>query len=259
MVNKVLLIGINYTGTNSELNGCINDVNNMRKYLEKHYHIDQLKIMTDNSKSKLYPSKKNIIRQLKWLSKNAQDGDNLFLHYSGHGTQTIDYSGSEEDGKDECICPIDGNIIKDDDLRKYLVNPLFNNVKLVCIFDCCHSGTILDLKYHYKGQIKKESFLNKFICFMNNNKNYNKNKSKAIIININGSRDFETAADAYINWNYSGAMTYSLLTTLKSNHNITYTDLINEMNILLKRKRYTQRSQLCCDNKEDINLVVELL
>ena len=34
-MKKALLIGINYVGTNSELNGCINDIYSMKNYLEK--------------------------------------------------------------------------------------------------------------------------------------------------------------------------------------------------------------------------------
>ena len=35
MSKKALLIGINYTGTNIELTGCINDITNISKVLEK--------------------------------------------------------------------------------------------------------------------------------------------------------------------------------------------------------------------------------
>lgn len=53
------------------------------------------------------------------LVNNAQDGDILFIQFSGHGTQVQDKSGTgeEADGKDEAICPTDFNLITDDDLR----------------------------------------------------------------------------------------------------------------------------------------------
>ena len=37
MSKFALLIGINYKGTSNELNGCINDVMNMRDVLIKHF------------------------------------------------------------------------------------------------------------------------------------------------------------------------------------------------------------------------------
>lgn len=264
MVNKVLLIGINYIGSKSELYGCINDVYNMKKYLEKYYVIDKMKIMTDNSNGKLYPTKKNIIRQLKWLSKGVQAGDNLFLHYSGHGGQTIDYDGSEEDGKDECIYPINGGKIVDDHLHRYLISALPAEVKLVCVIDACHSATMLDLKYHYDGE--KGRFLSNIgywygkgigkvrgLC----NKGYK--DSNATVITISGCEDSSVSSDATISWQRQGAMTYSLLTTLKSNPDIVYSDLINQMNILLKRKRFSQKPQLCYGKRMDLKSIVELL
>ncbi|EDR07573.1 uncharacterized protein LACBIDRAFT_298639 [Laccaria bicolor S238N-H82] len=66
----------------------------------------------------------------------------------------------EEDGYDEYIIPLDAisigpemkvvdeKIILDDILRQCLVLPLFPQAKLVAIFDCCHSATLLDLKHH---------------------------------------------------------------------------------------------------------------
>lgn len=64
MVNKVLLIGINYTGTSSQLSGCINDIENVQKYLQKHYHIDEIKVMNDNCTDRLYPTKKTLLNNL---------------------------------------------------------------------------------------------------------------------------------------------------------------------------------------------------
>lgn len=51
------------------------------------------------------------------------DGDVLFFHFSGHGTQIPDRASEESDGKDEAICPTDMNVIADDDLRA-LFKPL---------------------------------------------------------------------------------------------------------------------------------------
>jgi hypothetical protein len=261
MVNKVLLIGINYTGTNHELGGCINDVENMEKYLRKHYYVDKIKIMTDNHNGRLHPTKRNIIRQLKWLTKGAKPGDNLFLHYSGHGTQINDDDWSEEDGKDECICPIDGGIIKDDHLHRYLVNSISFGVKLLCVFDCCHSASILDLKYKYlSSNSNKKSFFNYFWKNINSNKkNNNYTESNSNVITISGCLDDSQSSDAHISGQRQGAMTYSLLTTLKANPQINYGDLIDQMNILLKRKRYSQRPQLYYSTKMNMNTRVELL
>ncbi len=44
----------------------------------------------------------------------------------------------------------EAGLILDDDLFEILVKPLPKDAHLVCIFDCCHSGTVLDLPYLFK-------------------------------------------------------------------------------------------------------------
>jgi hypothetical protein len=154
---KALLIGINYTGTKNELRGCINDVKNLREFLlTRGFHdtSDAMKILTDDqTAAEGRPTKQNIMGGIDWLVKGAQPGDHLFFHYSGHGSQVKDTSGDEDDGFDETIVPLDfgkaGQIV-DDELHDKMVKPLLKGVRLTAIFDCCHSGTALDLPFIYK-------------------------------------------------------------------------------------------------------------
>lgn len=73
----------------------------------------------------------------------------------GHGGQTKDLDGDEEDGYDEVIYPVDfrqtGHIV-DDEMHRIMVRPLQAGVRLTAIFDSCHSGTALDLPYIYSTQ-----------------------------------------------------------------------------------------------------------
>ena len=96
------------------------------------------------------PTSANILSAFKTLATSAKPGDALFVHYSGHGCSIRDDDGDEEDGKDEALCPLDYpkvGVIRDDDVLEVLVAPLPKGVTLTCVFDCCHSGTILDLPY----------------------------------------------------------------------------------------------------------------
>lgn len=74
---------------------------------------------------------------------------------AGHGGQTKDLDGDEDDGYDEVIYPVDfrqvGHIT-DDEMHRILVRPLQAGVRLTAIFDSCHSGTALDLPYIYSTQ-----------------------------------------------------------------------------------------------------------
>lgn len=85
--------------------------------------------------------------------------------YLGHGGQTRDLDGDEDDGYDEVIYPVDFRThshITDDEMHRIMVRPLQAGVRLTAIFDSCHSGTALDLPYIYSTQgILKEPNLAK--------------------------------------------------------------------------------------------------
>lgn len=73
----------------------------------------------------------------------------------GHGGQTADLDGDEEDGYDEVIYPVDFRVaghIVDDEMHNIMVKPLAPGVRLTAIFDSCHSGSALDLPYIYSTQ-----------------------------------------------------------------------------------------------------------
>lgn len=155
---KALLIGINYFGQKNQLQGCINDVHNMTAFLTQNYGYakEDMVILTDDQQNQMsIPTKENMFRAMNWLVKDAQPNDSLFFHYSGHGGQTEDLDGDEEDGYDQVIYPVDYNTaghIVDDDMHAIMVTPLQPGVRLTAIFDSCHSGTALDLPYVYSTQ-----------------------------------------------------------------------------------------------------------
>ncbi|ANZ76394.1 BA75_03974T0 [Komagataella pastoris] len=161
---KALLVGINYFGTSSALNGCINDVQNMKAYLINYhgYKAEDMVILTDDQKDIVsIPNKQNMIAAMQWLVSDARPNDSLVFHYSGHGGRTEDLNGDEVDGFDDVIYPLDfktaGHIV-DDDLHDILVKPLPMGCRLTAIFDSCHSGTCLDVPFTYRaqdGQIKE--------------------------------------------------------------------------------------------------------
>jgi uncharacterized caspase-like protein len=140
-----------------------------------------------------------------------KSGDEAFVHYSGHGGLTIDLSGDELSGKDSCIYPVSvtGNVecITDDELRILLVNKVPEGAFCTVIFDCCHSGTCLDLRYNYKP-ISDSS-----IIISENRKN---EKGKGLVIFVSGCADTQTAADTVDSNNVpSGALTNAILAVIK--------------------------------------------
>jgi len=133
----------------------LNDVKNIKEFLLERGFQDTpetMTVLTDDNPNKL-PLRSNIISACKWLVEDAQPGDSLFFHFSGHGEQIEDKNGDEVDGKDETILPLDfkkvGYIV-DDELHELMVKPLKEGVRLTALFDSCHSGTALDLPYIFK-------------------------------------------------------------------------------------------------------------
>lgn len=88
---KVLLVGINYTGTDAELSGCVNDVKNIYRLVTTRWgYLDTpetMRILTDEHKKdkKKLPTKANILSGLRWLMEDVRAGDKLYFHFSGHG------------------------------------------------------------------------------------------------------------------------------------------------------------------------------
>lgn len=153
---RAVMIGINYVGDSpGELSGCWNDVLNMKKYImDVHgFEEDNIVILMDDGEH-TEPNAENIIAAYKQVVSDAEAGDAIFLHYSGHGTKIKDDNGDEADGYDEALVPRDfqtSGMIRDDDLYEMLIKALPDGVHMVSLMDCCHSGSILDLPYIFKG------------------------------------------------------------------------------------------------------------
>lgn len=239
-----LLIGINYRGTRNELQGCIHDVERMREYLVRYrdYEPRHITMITDDTPVK--PTAFEILHALGVLILDAHrlGAEEVFLHYSGHGTHEYDTSGDEKDHQDEAIVPLDyeskGTIL-DDVLYAYVAR-LPRHVRMIALFDCCHSGTIMDLRYLYQDQM---------VCKVENTGTNIGGSStvKADVKMISGCRDDQTSADALIDRAFSGAMTAAFLSTLKTLGHPTHVschELVQGMRMYLREHDYDQVPQL---------------
>lgn len=290
---KALLIGINYFGQRGQLRGCINDVRNMSQYLVEHfgYKREDMVILTDDQQNLVsQPTKENILRAMHWLVKDARPNDSLFFHYSGHGGQTRDLDGDEDDGYDEVIYPVDFRTrshITDDEMHRIMVRPLQAGVRLTAIFDSCHSGTALDLPYIYSTQgilkqpnLAKEAgqgLLNAIASYTHGDMSGVTNNlmgffrkatggddaqartlatktSPADVIMLSGSKDDQTSADATIASQATGAMSWAFISSLKKNPQQSYVQLLNSLRDELS-SRYTQKPQLSSSHPLDTNLL----
>ncbi|KND00422.1 uncharacterized protein SPPG_04744 [Spizellomyces punctatus DAOM BR117] len=293
---KALLVGVNYFGTRSELKGCINDVRNMKNFLITKFGFrdtpETMLTLTDDQRNwHLRPTRQNILQAMQWLVRGSKAGDSLFFHFSGHGSQTQDLDGDESDGVDETICPEDyakAGMIVDDEMNMILVRALPPGVRLTALFDCCHSGSALDLPFIYlpDGRLKEKTAasrlggvamdvgqgllkggiigagmsLFKAASTLTNSgpsreqREQTKGNQFADVVMFSGCKDRQTSADAHIEGADTGAMTYGFTTALSQYHSPTYGQLLQEIRTILQN-RFTQKPQLSSARYMDMNQI----
>ena len=241
------LVGINYLRTPNELKGCINDTVVVSGILKNSYGYSgtNISFMTDNTSIK--PTRANILNAFTNLLKNSISGDNLFFFYSGHGTQKANNRNLNPNDKiDECIYPLDLNIITDVTFKQIIDANMKSGVKLTAVFDSCFSGTIMNLKYNYlnsdnNGELTVDSY---------------QSDTVGQVICISGCKDDQTSEDAYINGKYSGALTWSISSTLSSapiGTTLSWTQLMNNMRTILTSNTFTQLPQFSSGTSLDMN------
>jgi len=209
---RALLIGLNYPKTPSaRLQGCIADIVCIRNVLIDAYGYmpDNIAMLRDDDNTKM-PTRQAILNALNTLALQSATSSEIWIHYSGHGTQVADRDGDEPDRQDEVLVPSDfttSGFITDD-----MLFDIFKQFKCRVLFfsDSCHSGSIVDLQYsinYVNGTFTKSVSSNKVIANPN-------------IIVMSGCRDAQTSADTYssVDAQYCGAFTTSFITMLRKNN-----------------------------------------
>lgn len=275
---RALFIGILYTGTAHALQGCSNDQHHLYDYVKRLAPDVETRVLSDDAHSAIpvdgAPTRANILAALHWLRDGACAESRLWCSYSGHGAWMHDRSGDETDRRDETIVPVDyerAGQISDDQLRAELVEPLPAGARLTCVFDCCHSGTVLDLRHNYvdesafvgRGHVRYQKKYDpaqwrRKLVYTQNPKDA---ETRADVLMFSGCRDTQTSADAYEGGAYTGALTYAFLRFADptSKHvraaeaERTPGNLLADMNAWMKIRNYDQRPQLSFGRVTDVD------
>jgi hypothetical protein len=247
-MKKALLIGINYINDpDITLNGCIDDVINMRNMLIDAYDYDPTNILTlrdDDIHSVHQPTRDNIINYFKKLANESDKLDELWVHYSGHGSQIIDAKSLNADKMENILVPVDyktKGFILDIELLA-IVKTI--KCKTILLFDSCHSGTMCDLPW----SIEYKNPLNYTVTHINNVVINNPN-----IFMFSGCKDSQTSDDSYSSENqqYVGAFTDAFLHSLRKNrHNVAYKVLYRDICENLAQNGFTQMPIFSSSSKE---------
>jgi hypothetical protein len=150
--NKLaLLIGIDnyeYPNAVSPLAGSLNDVEDVKALLIGKYEFPEAGIVVLKNSQATHAA---IIAAIQnHLIAKAQPGDIVVVHYSGHGSQMKDVSGTKISGLDETIVPYDsrdpqGKVfdISGMELHALLRQLSAKTRNITFILDSCHSGTLV--------------------------------------------------------------------------------------------------------------------
>lgn len=208
-MKAAICVGINdysFIGPNTSLRGCITDAREWAALLADYYHFDEIHLLFDGSAT---PA--GLQGALSRLAERAAPGDEVVLTYSGHGTRVPDADGDEHDGYDEAIV-LSGAVYTDDQLAGDL--KMFPaEVRVVVVADSCHSGTVTrslhfspvppsftryaDLSRALPDAPKPDRLHHRF------GQPHAENR-----ILLAGCKATQTSADAWLDGDYHGALTF---------------------------------------------------
>jgi hypothetical protein len=257
MANRALLVGINkYRMPGADLQGCVNDVTNIRDVLLKYFgfEVKEIRVLVDNRAVKA-----NIMERLEWLVRGAAPGDRMVFHFSGHGSQIRDRDGDElKDHMDEILCPHDmdwdGTYIVDDELKD-LFSGIPKGAVLDVLLDSCHSGTGTREGRAMAMLSPEQSIRPRFLAPPVDIRMREEEDLPVVKIGragnpqthvlFSGCRDNQTSADAYIKGSYNGAFSYYFCRHLRDTQGqLSRSELLKRLRASLKFEGYDQVPQL---------------
>eukprot|EP00051_Salpingoeca_urceolata_P011204 m.138347 g.138347 ORF g.138347 m.138347 type:complete len:429 (+) comp17027_c0_seq5:144-1430(+) len=236
-LKKALIIGINYRGQRCQLNGCINDARCLEYMLVHKFGWPSANVVTltdDNMDSRKRPTRRNIISHMQWLASGNPPGTSLWFSFSGHGSQSVDRTGEERDGRNETILPVDhrsAGQIEDNELHDLLVKTCGPGVTLHALVDACHSGTVLDLPWSYDD--RSNSWQDEY-RHLPVHRQRQKASGGGLVLNFSSCLDDQVSADtsALSHDNAAtGAMTFMFIQAVEnpSRQPPTYASLLADM------------------------------
>jgi hypothetical protein len=140
------------------LGGCVRDINHVEDFLVQNLKVQEGNIYkltsSKNSRSDKpseppdkWPSYGNMKEAFKRVTDIAQQGDEVYIHYSGHGGRaTTAYPELKgENGLDETLVPLDigsseARYLRDIELAHILKTMVDKGLVVTIVLDSCHSG-----------------------------------------------------------------------------------------------------------------------
>jgi hypothetical protein len=141
------------------LGGCVHDILRTERFLRDRLGLTDrqiLKLTASNAGTgrpaeppEQWPTYENIIGMFKKVTRTASPGDQVYIHYSGHGgrARTIFPELKDEDGRDESLVPTnisqpDARYVRDVELTHLLKTMVDRQLIVTVVLDSCHSGSM---------------------------------------------------------------------------------------------------------------------
>lgn len=244
--SKAMLIGIDYFNSpNNSLPGCINDIIDIRNMLIVKYNYlpENIVMLCDiyDQDPNLLPTKANILSNFTSIIQTSSKCDEIWIHYSGHGSRIFDRLNQLED----IIVPSDyknAGLITSHDIFEILKN---SECPTITVFDCCNSASICGLPWAFTFDIS----LNVINSLTQHNSTIIKNPN---IFELSGSNDNQTSSDVYdiTTGKYNGLLTRTLIKCLTNyNYTCSITELYIDICKTILESGYTQNPILSSSSK----------
>ena len=241
---RALVFGLNYVGSPYRLYGCIQDAANVATALRAQgFTVD---IVTDSTAAK--PTRATMVSKITAFLSSLSANDVGFLWYSGHGTMS---------GGANALVPTDfqiSGLLLETTLIPF-VSRMPLGARLFMGSDSCYSGSMLNLKFDVEPsgstasrgsrggtrggpQIPRDvqrvvptdmpepldqATIERVVSsLIQNYALYDTGKPvcKASVAYISGCRDNQTSADAFVDGQSQGAMTWAFIRALRSMPNV---------------------------------------
>lgn len=274
-----LLVGIDdYPNPHLQLRGCVNDVERVERYLHgrvssAQHPVDVVKLLNSEA------TRPAIIETFRTHLGQASSQDIVLFYYSGHGAQEsapAEFWHMEPDRLNETLLCWDSQLddcwhLADKELAKLISDIAKNGSHIVAILDCCHSGSgtrgedQLAIE-RYGPKDSRQRLLDSYVFSLEElealqlpNDHLEGASTRRVLshgrhILIAACRDGETAKEIYVDGNYCGALSYSLLGILEqTNEYLSYKDIFKQVKNQVLNYRLDQTPQLEAIDMANIN------
>lgn len=159
---KLLIVALNYSYVEGAELTSTKDAKTVYRLADR-CGVDAISVVTDKRGvgSPSFPTKPVVLRYIKEVAQSCSPGDWFVWFFAGHGISVPDKNGDEADGMDEAfVVPSKSGKVStraalyDDEFCRALDTWIPDDVRILCICDCCHSGTICDIdSYRFRHEI----------------------------------------------------------------------------------------------------------